>query len=64
MRIKLGSETQEHVIDSFLLLWYREEFLAALTALGGYFRLLHVEVVKVEKTLLGSVHPRFGLIPV
>jgi hypothetical protein len=63
MGIKLRSEMQEHVVDSFPLFWYREEFLPALTALGRYFRLLHVEVVKVEKTLLRIAHPRFGLIP-
>lgn len=58
MGIKLRTNPQEHIVNSFAGFWLHVECLPALAAPGRDVRLLHVDIVEMQ-VALRCVHHAF-----
>jgi hypothetical protein len=53
VRIKLGTDPQEHIVHSLTRFWFCGESLPTAAALGLDVRLFHVDVVEVKVAIDG-----------
>jgi hypothetical protein len=53
VRIKLGTDPQEHIVSSLTRFWFCGESLPTAAALGLDVRLFHVDVVEVKVAIDG-----------